>query len=174
MTARRRSIIPRGQQWAWHTVEALGSPAWRVLSLSGRRVLDRIEIEHASHGGKDNGNLPVTYDDFVKYGIDRHAVAPAIREVEALGFIEITEHGRGGNAEYRMPNKFRLTHLPTGKDRDTPATDEWKRVKTTEEAEAIARAARKPLKRVRPTKNSAAKKQKPVGEKTRFGVGNQH
>jgi len=31
----------------------------------------------------------------------------------ALGFVEITEHGRAGNAEHRTPNKFRLTHMPT-------------------------------------------------------------
>jgi hypothetical protein len=43
------------------------SPAWSVLSLSARRVLDRIEIEHADHGGNDNGRLPVTYDDFERY-----------------------------------------------------------------------------------------------------------
>jgi hypothetical protein len=77
------------------------SPAFRVLSLSARRVLDRVEIEHAHHGGKDNGALPVTFDDFQRYGIHRHAVAPAIREVVALGFLEITQQGRAGNAAWR-------------------------------------------------------------------------
>ena len=66
------------------------SPAWSVLSLSARRVLDRIEIEHADHGGYDNGRLPVTYDDFEHYGIHRHSIAAAIRETVALGFAEIT------------------------------------------------------------------------------------
>jgi hypothetical protein len=56
-------------------------------------VLARIEIELADHGGMDNGKLIVTFEQFVEYGIERHAIAPAIRELEALGFIEITEHG---------------------------------------------------------------------------------
>ena len=91
------------------------SPAWSVLSLSARRVLDRIEIEHADHGGNDNGRLPVTYDDFERDGIHRHAIGPAIRETVALGFAEITERGRAGNAEFRSPHKFRLTYFRVGR-----------------------------------------------------------
>ena len=91
----------------------LESPPYRQLSLSARRVLDRLEIELAHHGGMDNGRLPVTFDDFQRYGIDRHAIAPAIRELVALGFIEITEHGRAGNADWRSPNRFRITYKHT-------------------------------------------------------------
>ena len=82
----------------------LESPAWRALSLSGRRVLDRIEIELGHHGGNDNGSLPVTFEDFIAYGIHHNCIAPAIRELEALGFIKVTERGRGG-----MPNTGYLT-----------------------------------------------------------------
>jgi hypothetical protein len=127
-----------GAQFAARTIEMIESPAFRVLSLSAHRVLARIEIEHAHHGGNDNGRLPVTKEQFVEYGIHDHAVAPAQRELEALGFIE-TEHGRAGNAEYRRPNLFRLTYRHT--DRAAP-TDEWKRVKTLEEAQSLASAAR--------------------------------
>jgi hypothetical protein len=95
-------------QFAPRTIEMLRSAAYRVLSLSARRVLDRLEIELADHGGNENGRLPVTYADFHHYGIDRHAIPPAIREVEALGFVEITQRGRAGNAEFRSPNYFRL------------------------------------------------------------------
>src|SRR6516162_10773656 len=118
----------------------LKSPAWSVLSLSARRVLDRIEIERADHGGNDNGRLPVTYDDFERYGIHRHSIAAAIRETVALGFVEITERGRAGNAEFRSPHKFRLTYFPVGR---APPTHEWQRIKTVEEAQALARAARR-------------------------------
>jgi hypothetical protein len=43
----------------------------------------------------DNG-LPVTFNDFQRYGIDRHFIAPVIRELVALGFVEVTEQGRAG------------------------------------------------------------------------------
>jgi hypothetical protein len=137
-TVRRNKI---SGQFAYQLIEMLESPAWRVLSLSARRVFDRIQIEHAHHGGRENGRLPVTFKDFEQFGIERHRIRPAIVELEALGFIRITQHGRAGNADFRIPNKFRLTHQHAN-DGVEPATNEWCRIKTMEEAENIAKLAR--------------------------------
>jgi hypothetical protein len=158
MSRQRRTAI--GGQFAPRTIEMLRSPAWRVLSLSARRVLDRLEIELADHGGTDNGKLPVTYQDFVQYGIERHAIAPALREVVVLGFIEITERGRAGNAEFRRPSLYRLTYRHT---RSAP-TDEWRRI-GEDEAEVIARAARAA---------STSKTENQCGKTPRFDAGNPH
>jgi len=157
MTSRRTSI---GEQFAPHTIAMLRSPAWRALSLSARRILDRIEIELADHGGTDNGKLPVTYDDFIRYGIERHAIRPAIREVVALGFVEITEAGRAGNAEWRKPNLFRLTFRNT----KYAPTNEWQKV-TEEQANPIARTARIAAPRKIKTQ---------CGKKPNFSAGNPH
>jgi hypothetical protein len=127
-------------QFSARTIEMMEAPAFQVFSLTGHRILARIEIEHAHHGGNDNGKLPVTFDQFVEYGIHRHTVAPALREVCALGFVEITEHGRAGNAEWRRPNLFRLTYRHVG---NAEPTNEWKRIKTKEDAERIASEARR-------------------------------
>jgi hypothetical protein len=116
------------------------SPAWRVLSQSAHRVLDRIEVEHLHHGGAENGRLPVTFDDFQRYGIHRHSIAPAIRECQALGFVEITQRGRAGNAEFRSPHYFRLTYLSFLAHE--PPTNEWRRIETMEDAEIKCRKAR--------------------------------
>ena len=129
-------------QFAARLIEMLESPAWRVLSLSGRRVIDRIEIELEHHGGNDNGRLPVTKRDFMDYGVSDRLVAPAIREAEALGFIRVTERGRGGNSEYRQPNRFFLTFAHCRTSRAEPPTHDWRKIETIEEAEAIAAAAR--------------------------------
>jgi hypothetical protein len=126
-------------QFAPRTIDMLESPAFRVLSLSARRVLDRLEIELAHHGGQDNGTLPVTYQHFHEYGIHRHAIGPGIRECVALGFVEITEHGRAGNAEFRAPNLFKLTYRPT---RAEGPTDDWRNIQAIEGAEVLARGAR--------------------------------
>ena len=128
-----------GEQFGWHTIRMLLSPAYRELSLSGRRVLDRVDIELAQHGGSDNGALPVTYDDFERYGIHRHSIGAAIREVVALGFLEITVKGRAGNADWRQPNKFRLSSRNT--DYAKP-TNDWEKIETKEQAKAIAAGAR--------------------------------
>lgn len=145
-------------QFAARLIDMLRSPAWCVLSLSAHRVLDRIEIELADHGGNGNGKLPVTFDDFVRYGIDRHAIAPAIRECVALGFLEVTEIGRAGNAEFRKPNLFRLTYKHT---HYAEPTHEWKKV-AAQDAASIARDARRAPRS--PKQNSGGgKRQKPVG-----------
>ena len=162
MSVRKRRTQIAGQ-FAAHRIDMLRSPAWRALSLSARRILDRIEIEHASHGGAENGRLPVTYEHFHQYGIHRHAIGPAIREVVALGFVEITEAGRAGNAEFRCPNYFRLTYLSA----KTGPTDEWEKIKENA-AEDIARAARASSGRV-PEKAKSQCRKTPV-----FDDGNRH
>jgi hypothetical protein len=118
------------------------SYSYRVLSLSARRLLDRVEIEHAHHGGNDNGRLPITYQDFVDYGIDRAAIAPAIREAIALGFLEVTEHGRAGNAEFRSSNQFRLTYLPAAGVTTEHGKGGWNRFESMEDPKAEAVRAR--------------------------------
>ena len=161
-TTRRYRRNKIAGQFAPRLIEMIKSPAYRVLSLSARRILDRLEIELGHHAGRDNGKLPATYEDFVAYGIDRHSVAPAIREVEALGFAQVTERGRAGNAEHRTPNLFRLTYRPTEAQ---GATDEWRLIKTLDEAKALAIAARKPIKaKPKHKKNGTGENNFPVGE----------
>jgi hypothetical protein len=128
-------------QFAARLIEMMESPAYRVLSLSAHRALSRIEIEFAHHGGQDNGKLPVTFDNFADYGIHRASIGPALAELEALGFIKITEHGKMTRAaEYRRPNKFLLTSRPAAKAIEP--LNSWRRFKTVEEALAAAEAAR--------------------------------
>jgi hypothetical protein len=143
MTKKRRS-----PQHIQHPIELLRSPAMRVLSRAGHKILMCIESELCRHGGKDNGQLPVTYEAFVEFGIERHLAAKALREVDALGLSRITKRGRAGNAEHRSPNLHLLTYLPTN---DQPATNEWKAIETMDEAREIAKKARqnKPAKRHR-------------------------
>jgi hypothetical protein len=138
--AKRRNSI--SGQFAARTIEMLESPAYRVMSRAGHMVISRVEVELGHHGGNDNDNLPVTKGDFVQYGIHHNAIAPAVREAEALGFLRV-KRGRGGNAEHRTPSKYGLTYAHHRNSKRSPPTDEWRTIKTIEEAEQIAVAARK-------------------------------
>ena len=122
MAAAKKTTTIRGQFIA-HRVEMPESPAWASLPLACRRILDRLEIEHASHGGKENGNLPCTYGDFEDFGIRRKSIADAVRKLVTLGFIEVTHQGRGGIGEWRQASRYRLTYLPTKK---ANPTDDWR------------------------------------------------
>jgi hypothetical protein len=121
----------------------LRSPAWRVLSLTAHRILSRIEIEFGNHGGRDNSKLPVTFANLRDFGIRNcDDIARGIRELRALGFVELTRPGRAGNGEFRAPNLFRLTYLPAyGK----APTQEWRQFEAVETAEQAAQKSRKPV-----------------------------
>ena len=156
--AKRRNKT--SEQWVSYPIEMLESPAFRALSQTAHMVIARIGIELAHHGGNDNGKLPVTFDQFIEYGIYRNGVAPAIREAEALGFIKVTEHGRGGNAEHRRPNLFYLTFANWRGSRAAPPTHDWKKIKTVEEAEQIASEARRSKDKVAVARARAKRKPK--------------
>ena len=136
-SGRRRS--PISGIFAPRLIEMLESPAYRALSLSARRILDRLEIEWACHGGTTNGQLVVTFAQFIEYGLYRDAIAPSIREVGALGFAEVTQQGRAGNADFRRPSEYRITYLPTAA---AGPTHEWRQI-TEDDAKMIAQGARR-------------------------------
>jgi hypothetical protein len=85
----------------------------------------------------------VTFDDFEAYGISPKSVAPALREVQVLGFVRVTERGRPSKSDFgRHPNHFELTYIHGAAPRYDEETDEWKQHKTLEEALRVAKEAR--------------------------------
>jgi hypothetical protein len=123
------------EPWVPHRRSMLESPAWRMLPHLARQLLSRIELELMRHAGKDNGQLVATYDDLAKYALCQNprAIAQAVRQAEALGFIIVTR-GIGGIGATRQPNHFRLTYLPG--QNGGPATDEWTEIQSEEDARA--------------------------------------
>lgn len=149
-TAKGKGYVPNPKrseaQWAGREVAMIESPAHRALSLAALQALYRLEIELSNHAGKDNGKLIVTFDQFADWGVRRPSVASALRELVALGFVAITERGHGGKDGKGAPNKYRLTYKPShrlAKRERNDSTHEWRRIKTIEEAQAIAAEARK-------------------------------
>jgi hypothetical protein len=141
--SRRTRKTSIGGQFAPRLIEMLRSPAYRALSLSAHRIIARIEIELAAHGGTMNGRLPVTYGDFQRYGVDRQSIAAAIREAVELGFVEVTERGRPSESDFgRHPNLFRLTYR-RGERLDDEPTHEWKRHTDVKQALFAARTAKR-------------------------------
>jgi hypothetical protein len=137
-TVRRNTLA---EFWNSRPVELLQSPALRVLSRAAHLALIRIEIELRHHAGNLNGKLIVTKRQFVEFGIHHNTLAPALRELDALGLIRVTP-GRGGNADHRQPNRFLLNYLCGAVDAHDEITNTWKRFKTMQEAEQIAASAR--------------------------------
>jgi hypothetical protein len=136
---RKRNSI--AESFISHRRSMRESFAWQFLPDNARRVLDRLELEHMRHGGAENGKLICTYSDFAKAGIRRASIALALRQCQALGFLECTRRGWCSISEFRTPSLYRLTYVYGRREYGSP-TDEWSRVKSVEDAlEALRRAA---------------------------------
>ena len=119
---------PEGKPWVWLTKELLESTAFMSLSGHAMKALFRILIEHASHGGRENGRLPVTARDLIAYGLNWRRYQGAIRELEDVGLIRITVPGRRvcGPDKGAAPH-YALTWLPIIEPENlTPPTNSWK------------------------------------------------
>jgi hypothetical protein len=101
--------------------EVARSPAYAVLRLSTRRALTAITDAIANQGGP----AELSHDKFEQQGISRTMIGPALRELAALGFVEISVGAK-------KKNRFTLC-------------DRWRSVTSLQEAQLIsgdARAAR--------------------------------
>jgi hypothetical protein len=114
----------------------LTSPAFRALNIHERHAFDRIMEEHQSKSGFVNDGLVVTTRDFVIWGIHPRHVASSLLVLVALDIIECTRN-MGGSANGRTPNLWKPTFLPSTPKLDD-ATHDYLKIKTLEEANAIA------------------------------------
>ena len=131
-TAKRQRLKLNGQ-WIPHSVALLR--VLRELSLTARRIIDTLEIEHCRHGGRENGKLLCPYRSFRIFGLTSGSrISEAIQELKAAKLIEIVRPGRRSYADLRTPTLYRLTYLHTFENaRWVEATHDWKkkaRVKT--------------------------------------------
>jgi hypothetical protein len=115
----------------------LDSAAYWALKPIERTILNIIEIEHMRHGGAANGSLIVTRRQLEKRGVPLKAIAPGLRALEELGFIEITQRGAAGIGDQAQAHRFRLTYVQPN------PTDEWSNHHDPDKARSAAETARK-------------------------------
>jgi hypothetical protein len=113
----------------------LDSVAYWTLKPIEVRILQVIEIEHMRHGGVENGNLIATRRQLEKRGIPIKVIAPGLRALEVLGFIEITQRA-AGIGDHAQTHRFRLTYVQPN------PTDEWRKHHDADRAEAEANSMR--------------------------------
>ena len=134
---------PEGTSWCWLTADMLASPAWRALTGNAMKIVMRIALEHLRHGGVENGKLPVTYTDFVKFGVRRNTVRESILVAQHLGFIDRTSTGEvPWHGDIRAPGTFSLTWLP--RYNGAPPSNRWTKIKDDADARGALCAKTKP------------------------------
>jgi hypothetical protein len=128
---RVRDVEP-GMAWVPHSAELLASSAWRTRPIHCVRLLDRLELEHMAHAGRENGYLIVTYEQLVECGIGRRFIRAAIAEAEERGLLVVERHGAYRGGARRQPNLYRLTYLRsrfeavTGTPYQVGPTNDWR------------------------------------------------
>jgi len=115
------------------------SPAWSLAPRPLKTIIERLEVEHLRHGGYRNGELFVSYSQFVEAGVSRRTVRPALELGERLGLLEVFRD-ENPSGDIRPENRYRLTYVPA-MNRKTP-TDEWMSI-TGDQAEALVSEFRK-------------------------------
>ena len=110
-----------------HRLEMLETDAWQSLTYVELRVLERLELENMRHGGKRNGNLIVSFEQFLAYmrRTNRRSLSAAIKNLVRLGFLRVVASGKwnGGGGRERA-SRYHLTYLPTPDGK--PPTDNWR------------------------------------------------
>ena len=133
--------------------DLLISAAWLTMSDQCRKLIDGLMTEHADHGGLENGNLKAPYDMLEARGMRRGTILNAIVEAKALGIVDPTRGVRSYGSR-KAPSLYRLTWLGTP-DGLTP-TNEWRAIKTDDEAKIRVANAIANLRRER-SLNAAAR-----------------
>jgi hypothetical protein len=117
----KASRPPVGEPWVWLTRELLSSDAWRTMSINERRIIDLLLIENMNHAGTSNGLLRISHRQFIRSGVTKNAVAPAIRGLEQRGLVRHDAAATDGSIRgYYM---YRLTFLPACYK---APSDEWR------------------------------------------------
>jgi hypothetical protein len=122
------------------------------MSHQCRKLVDALMTEWANHGGEENGNLKVPYDQLEARGLRRQTVLDSVIEAKALGIIH-PERGQRSYGSRKAPSVYRLTWLGTPLNGLT-ATNEWRGIKTKEEADIRVKNAFAELDRERALKRA--------------------
>jgi hypothetical protein len=129
--------------------DLLTSCAWLAMTDQCRKLIDALMVEHANHGGVENGSLVAPYDTLQSRGMRRSSILAAVMEAGALGLVDPTRGIRSFGSR-KIPSTYRLTWL--GTPDGLPPTNEWKSIKTDDEAVVRVRNAMERLKRERSIK----------------------
>ncbi|MET4345586.1 hypothetical protein ABIC08_006891 [Bradyrhizobium sp. RT9b] len=144
----RKAIgLPQGVGWCVPVPrDLLNSFAWLAMSDQCRKLIDALMAEHADHGGLENGNLMAPYNLLQARGMRRGNILNAIVEADALGIVDPTRGARSYGSR-RAPSRYRLTWM--GTPDGLMATNEWRSIKTAEQAKLRVSNALDRLKRER-------------------------
>jgi hypothetical protein len=120
---------PPQEPWFWLTRTIVASRLYQALGVSARRILDFLMCEHASHGGKENGNLCAPYNQLETFGVTPADISKGFAELIAAGFVVRTKAGlrQAGGGD---PSRYRVTFYVAklGFETNPSCLNKWTRI----------------------------------------------
>ncbi len=107
------------EHWTKMLRHTMQEPAWRALSTTAQALYPWLKFEWRGPNANNNGRIRLSVRQAAeRLGVDRKTAARAFHELQAKGFIVITEHARLGIEGAACSPAYEITELKMpGSDR---------------------------------------------------------
>jgi hypothetical protein len=111
----RSRVVPKKEHGIYLTRQFMEEPAWRAVSTKAQIIYLWVRLEWKGPKYNNNGGIRLSVRQAAKRaGIGVNAAAGAFRELQAKGFLVVTEMGALGVAGEARGPSFELTELDPG------------------------------------------------------------
>lgn len=119
------------QQYIHIERRLLDSPAWRALSTAAQALYPFIRLEWKGSNNNNNGTIRLSVRQAMeKTGMGKGAAQRAFHDLQAKGFLHITEMGALGYTGNAKAPSFEITELPlqhSGQHGGRRLFDQWRK-----------------------------------------------
>ncbi|EYD75852.1 hypothetical protein Rumeso_02634 [Rubellimicrobium mesophilum DSM 19309] len=110
--ANRTGRTERGEHFAPMTRSLMEEPAWRALSSSAQALYPWLRLEWRGPQANNNGQIRLSVRQAAdKMGVGINTAARAFHDLQAKGFLVVTEHARLGLSGEAKAPAYELTEL---------------------------------------------------------------
>ncbi|MEX0328427.1 MAG: hypothetical protein AB3N07_06855 [Ruegeria sp.] len=106
----------RGEHWTKMARNMMEEPAWRALSSTAQALYPWLKLEWKGPDSNNNGRISMSVRQAAEcLGVTRNTTSNAFRELQAKGFIAVTQPPKLGDSGVASSPLFELTEisLPT-------------------------------------------------------------
>lgn len=103
----------RGEHWTKLVRTMMETPAWRALSPTAQALYPWIKFEWKGPKANNNGKISITVRQAAeRLGVANDTAAKAFQELQAKGFLHVTEIARLGVQGTAQSTTYELTEIP--------------------------------------------------------------
>lgn len=113
MMGRDRKSEQRVEQFTKMIRNTMDTPAWRAITSTAQALYPWVKMEWKGPQNNNNGSISLAVRDAAdRLGCSKDAAARGFHDLQAKGFLILTEHGRMGVEGRGAPPTYEITELP--------------------------------------------------------------